>query len=218
MATTDPITGMTINDQGDAATGGYQIGQVVVGMRTLVTPRFTTTAARDSAFAASGVTLIDGMFCTVAGRLYQRYGGVWQLRSGGPLIIDTPADSGIASALNSGSNRGLHATVAINQPFGAGVPFIGEVVAQCYATVQGGSELALGAVADPGNAGVRHGRENNSSGTAEARTVNAFGVIDSGTSDSYSFQPILRQLSGACTPSADVRLSFSVAKVWPKNL
>lgn len=78
MATTDPLTGATINDQGDAAVSGYQIGQAVTWLRRFIIPRFTTAANRDSAYTSAPATaLVDGMVAAVAGQLQRRAGAAW---------------------------------------------------------------------------------------------------------------------------------------------
>ncbi|MCZ2837132.1 hypothetical protein [Modestobacter sp. VKM Ac-2985] len=130
--------------------------------------------------------------------------------------IDTLCAPDIGGPLEQNSPRGLHSSVRISQPFGPGVPFRGEITAQCYVVVQAGSEIGFAATGDPSGPTTRHARSRNDGSIAEPRTVTAHARIDSGSSDAFNFQPIMRQLSGTSEVVAEPRLAFSTAHVWPK--
>lgn len=81
MATTEPLTGVTAQDQSDAALGGTQIGALARNIAGFTVPRFASTAARDTAYSAwvtSGKTMADGLMCVAAGVLYRRINGQWR--------------------------------------------------------------------------------------------------------------------------------------------
>lgn len=64
MATTDPLTGTPIYEQGDAPLGGLQQGKIVTALVPFVTPRFSNAAARTDAYAewvAQGGVMEDGL-------------------------------------------------------------------------------------------------------------------------------------------------------------
>lgn len=85
MATTDPLTGSTIYQQTDAATGGTQLGDIVRDLRSFTVPRFSSSATRDTGYASfvsDGGTMADGMVSTTtdtAGGLWLRKSGAWRL-------------------------------------------------------------------------------------------------------------------------------------------
>jgi hypothetical protein len=81
VASTEPLTGVTVQDQGDAATGGTQIGHLATSLAPFTVPRFTSTANRDaqySTWVTGGGSMIDGMCCTVAGELQVYRAGIWR--------------------------------------------------------------------------------------------------------------------------------------------
>lgn len=86
MATTDPLTGLTIQDQSDPAQGGFEIGRLLTGLAPYSIPRFATATLRDNAYTAAGVSLQDGMCCYVGGRFLERRSGVWT-KIGGPVEL-----------------------------------------------------------------------------------------------------------------------------------
>lgn len=82
MSTTEPLTGATVYNNNDQALGGQQIGDVVGDLTPFVIPRFTTIAARDSAYAsyvAGGGVIKNGMTCwsDAPGTYYDRIAGAW---------------------------------------------------------------------------------------------------------------------------------------------
>lgn len=185
---------------------GYLMDQVVM--------HFASAAARVAALAAPS----EGMVSTVNGRRTvdrANAAGVW-VPLGQAVSTYTGCDTGIGTSLVAGAIRGLHPATSITQPFGAGVPFVGFGVAVLNVSIAVPSEVALAMLGDPNNAGVLQARSQNASGSGETRTLIAPAIIDSGAADALSYQPIIRCLSGAVTPSADVRLSFSAGLVWPK--
>lgn len=81
MADVEPLTGATIYEQTDAALGGQQIGDVVTDLAPYTVPRFASSAARDTAYAAhvsAGGSLDTGMVCTVAGALQVYASSGWR--------------------------------------------------------------------------------------------------------------------------------------------
>lgn len=112
MATTDPLTGATIQDQSDAATGGTQIGNAVKNLRSFTIPRFTTTGARDTAytsFVSGGGVMADGMHCTAAGVPYRRINGVWRVNRPRVITRFTSPSSTISSG--GGNETGVTAGI-----------------------------------------------------------------------------------------------------------
>lgn len=175
---------------------------------------FASAAARTAAIPAP----TEGMVTTLdKARGLERWSaaaGAWLAVSPALTTVTTPPDAAIATALAAGSTRGLHNAVTVTRPFGAGVPFQLFVFATCYATIQGASELALGAIGTPVT--FRGGRAQNTSGTAENRSVWAFDVLSSGTADTVTFQPVLRSETGTSNPVADTRLTYSIALAIPQ--
>lgn len=148
MATTEPLTGVTVQDQSDAATGGAQIGNVAKRIAGFTVPRFTTTSTRDtaySAFVSGGGTMADGMMCTVAGTPYRRIGGTWRIdrnriiaRTGAPGTTiaagggnETSVTVGIAGLPNFTLYEA--STVSVRGLFRAG----GAGIAQCGVKIDG---------------------------------------------------------------------------------
>lgn len=74
MATTEPLTGVTVYQQNDIALGGTEIGNVASQLAPFGTPNFATTAARDAAYTAwvrQGNAMRESLFCTVGPTLYR---------------------------------------------------------------------------------------------------------------------------------------------------
>lgn len=107
MATTEPLTGVTAQDQSDAALGGTQIGALARNMAGFTVPRFASTAARDTAYSAwvtSGKTMADGLVCIAAGVPYRRINGQWRIDR--PRIFERVASIGSFGTINyPGSNE-----------------------------------------------------------------------------------------------------------------
>lgn len=112
MATTEPLTGVTVQDQSDAATGGQQVGNVAKTLARFTVPRFASTAARDTAYSAmvsGGGTMADGMLCSAAGVPYRRIGGAWRINR--PRVISRTAVLGSSSgAILAGGSAETGAT------------------------------------------------------------------------------------------------------------
>lgn len=191
---------------------------------TRLLPRFTTIAARDAAITSP----VNGMSCWVdtPGLFYDRVGGAWVVRTRAPRFTTTGtiANSGtpgaggaIDAALTSGNIRGLHDAVTITRPYGTGVPFQGKVTAHLFVFINASSEARLGALGDPTTTFAFAG-QNNTGTVAEYRTVTVTDTFDTGTADTYTFQPIIKAQSGTVTPVADPRASYSIVEIYPKGL
>lgn len=116
MATTDPLTGATIQDQSDGATGGTQIGNAVKGLRSFTVPRFASTTTRDtaySAFVSGGGAMADGMMCTAAGVPYRRIAGTWRIDRN-RVIVRTLVLTGGAGTITSGGSNETGITTGVN--------------------------------------------------------------------------------------------------------
>lgn len=118
MATTDPITGLSTNNQADFATGGLQIGALLQGLRTMVVPRFASATARDAAYTAAAVTLVDGMRCTVAGLPMTRINGRWEYEALRPAWTARTARAGSTDAYAPGSFVNLILGTWVGAPAG----------------------------------------------------------------------------------------------------
>lgn len=80
MASTEPLTGVTVQDQNDAATGGTQIGNLAKAIASYTTPRYSTTSARDAAYSSwvsAGHSMTAGLKCTVNGKAMIYTGSAW---------------------------------------------------------------------------------------------------------------------------------------------
>lgn len=78
---TEPLTGARKPEQTDGPLGGLQISNAVDDLAEYAYPRFATTAARDTAYAAwvaAGGTMADGMVCSAGGLLYRYKSGAWR--------------------------------------------------------------------------------------------------------------------------------------------
>jgi hypothetical protein len=83
MASTEPLSGVTVYDQNDQALGGQQMGTLATQLGPLLNLRYTTTGARDQAFAAwvaKGNTIPTGASVYVGSREYV-YNGGWQAQA-----------------------------------------------------------------------------------------------------------------------------------------
>lgn len=92
----EPLTNARMPEQSDAPTGGLQITNAVKDLAPFTLPRFTTTAARNTAFGqwvTAGGTMVNGMHCVVNGETQVYRSGAWE-----PLV--PPAT--IASIRNIG--------------------------------------------------------------------------------------------------------------------
>jgi hypothetical protein len=83
VATTEPLTGITVQDQSDPAQGGLQIGALAKAVAPLTIPRYANASARDSAsssFTTAGGVLAEGQYCDLASdnRLYRYDAGAWK--------------------------------------------------------------------------------------------------------------------------------------------
>lgn len=116
MATTDPITGASIRDQNDFASGGQQIGALLAALRTLVSAKFNTASARDAAYAAVPGSLTDGTPCTVAGVPQVYRNGQWR----GLVSTSVNQLTFFPTTISTDTETGI-ATVAIPDP---GFPYI----------------------------------------------------------------------------------------------
>jgi hypothetical protein len=148
VASTEPLTGVTVQDQSDAATGGTQIGSLAKGLAPFTVPRFSTTGARDTQYAAyvtAGGTMADGMRCTVNGIPYRRIGGTWRQDNGPRIIyrITAPSsaissgggnETGVTSGIAALANFTLYeaATVGLDASFRAGAA---GSIATCYVKI-----------------------------------------------------------------------------------
>lgn len=142
--------------------------------------------------------------------------GVLAAVLGSARIVSTPG-SGLGTTLTQGGKFGMHPQVVISRPFGAGVPFQGLLVAVAYVSVAANSEVALGVAGDP-DAAVKSVRHHNNTGSAHTDSVTVLDTFDTGTADSYSFQPIFKAQVGSVTPINDGRLCYSIAVAVPKAL
>jgi hypothetical protein len=140
LASTEPLTGVTVQDQSDAATGGTQIGNLAKTIAPFTVPRFATTGARDTAYNAyvtAGGTMADGMLCIANGVPYRRIASNWRINQpriivrtvvitggAGSIVPGGSAETGVTSGitLTGGNNFTLYeaATVSINAAFRAG--------------------------------------------------------------------------------------------------
>jgi len=82
MATTEPLSGVTVYQQTDQALGGQQMGEIVNELGPLLALKYTTTGARDAAFnawiaAGTGRSIPTGSSVFVGTRQYV-YNGGWQ--------------------------------------------------------------------------------------------------------------------------------------------
>lgn len=114
MAGTEPLTGVTVQDQSDAATGGTQIGNLAKSLARFTVPRFTSTGARDTAYAAmvsAGGTMADGMLCMVNGVPYRRIAGTWRIDRARTFVRSTAPGTTIAGggANQTGVTSGIPA-------------------------------------------------------------------------------------------------------------
>lgn len=155
MATTDPLTSATIQDQSDAATGGTQIGNVVKNLRSFVVTRFSTTGARDTAytsFVSGGGTMADGMLTAVGSTHYRRISGTWRINRNRHILRSitpsAPANSiAAAGASETGITSGAAAltsftlyeacTVLVSAEFRAGNSTYGVAAATCSVKING---------------------------------------------------------------------------------
>ena len=86
MATTEPLSGVTVYQQSDQALGGQQMGTVVTQLGPLLNLRYATTGARDTAFnnwiaAGTGRSIPNGASAFVGSRQYVYDAGSWVARS-----------------------------------------------------------------------------------------------------------------------------------------
>lgn len=100
-----PLTGAYLPTQAsDPPAGGTQISQAVNQLSPVTVPRFTSTAARDSAYSSwvsGGGAMVDGMLCAVGSTLYMRRSGAWQ------TVILSDSDTGwLSLTLSSGWTSG----------------------------------------------------------------------------------------------------------------
>lgn len=95
----DPLTGARLGDMNDGPLGGLYLAEVVSELRAFVTPRFATDTARDAAYTAAGVAVVDGMKAVSNGREFLRRSGTW-VKQGGlrEIIYDNPDMGGSGQA------------------------------------------------------------------------------------------------------------------------
>lgn len=154
MATTEPLTSITVQDQSDAATGGTQVGNLAKALVKFVVTRYATTGARDTAYTnwvAAGGTMADGMLTSAAGVPYRRISGTWRINrqrvfnrpvaglgAGVAITSGGSAETGITSpiVLTGGSSFTLYeaGTISLRAAFRAGP---GTGAAQCTIKVNG---------------------------------------------------------------------------------
>jgi hypothetical protein len=82
---TDPLTGSRYPASSDSPNVAQYIQNAVMDLSDNTIPRFATTTARDSAYAAyvtAGGVMADGMvcWCDSPGNFYDRIGGAWVVR------------------------------------------------------------------------------------------------------------------------------------------
>lgn len=85
MATTEPLTGARIPTDSDGPLGGSQIARAIQDIADETLPRYTTSGARDTAYAnwvAAGHTMYQGLHCVVNGRLNRFNGSSWETVAG----------------------------------------------------------------------------------------------------------------------------------------
>lgn len=142
-----------------------------------------------------------------AGQLAAVYGPVKRIRTGGT-----------ATGALTNTIVGLHGAVTVTQPFGVGVPFQGTVRVYAYIEVAGGgtSEAQLGATGDPSGT-VQQARYQNKAANQAGQTLVAEVDYDTGSADTYTFQPIVRAI-GTIVNFADGRLTYSLVTAEPKAL
>jgi hypothetical protein len=153
LATTEPLTGVTVQDQSDAATGGAQIGNLAKRIAGFTVPRFTSTTTRDAAyssFVSGGGAMADGMMCTVpvprtagsAARGESTTGRVSSQRivtglgSGYAIGSGGSAETGLTSGIPALNTFTLYeaGTVAVSASFRAGP---GTGAGQCTVKIDG---------------------------------------------------------------------------------
>lgn len=137
----------------------------------------------------------------------------------GPMkIVKTLADTAIDDTdLTGASKRGIHPAVTNTRPFGTGVPFQGLLIAKGYCNVQATSVAAL-SVGDPDDVTLGSDRAQNAGSLQELRGLLAIDWFDTGSSDTYIYQPKFKAETGTITPSADSRLTYSICVAMPKAL
>lgn len=187
-----------------AEVNGYLMDQAVM--------KFASAAARLTALAAPSRGMMSARDDAAIAPILEMFtGSAWRKVAEPPTILrSNPAIS--TADLTVGQTRGLHNAVTYGQPFGAGVPFFGLVWSRCLVTLQGNSQARLGAVGDP--ASFSGDVQQNTSGLAELRHLNAIDVFSTATADTYTYQPILKAEAGTCTPINDVKFSFSILAAW----
>lgn len=135
---TDPLTGARYPDSTDAPNVSQFIQEAVNDLSDQVVPRFTTAAARDSAYTAwvaAGNTMTNGLVCTVGGEL-QCYRGAWKTQ-GGTLYRRVTATA--TGTLTSGTTANLTASqTGIQSLFGTSVNYWIDVDVVCHATIPAG--------------------------------------------------------------------------------
>lgn len=80
MSHTEPLTGARIPDSTDNAALYTHISNAVVDLSSKTIPRFTTNAARDTAYTNwvnAGNTMVDGLVCVVGGAPMLYRSGAW---------------------------------------------------------------------------------------------------------------------------------------------
>jgi hypothetical protein len=77
----EPLTNARIPEQSDGPLGGLQIGYAVKDLAKFTIPRYATSAARDTAFAAwvtQGGVMTSGLYSDVNGNIEVYRSGTWQ--------------------------------------------------------------------------------------------------------------------------------------------
>lgn len=137
MASVDPLSGLTVYDQNDAATGGAEIGAVTKGVAPLLHLIFTNTADRDAkvgSWVAAGGALRKGMRCYTQSEDQEWYytgaAWTWPKQAKGELayVVRTTGAGPVPSSSGYVSVSGLSASITIPSARKIRATYQGQVV------------------------------------------------------------------------------------------